>query len=191
MPSTIGVYSALDRDAEGKATSVRLTDFRSAPMRAFHLSWIAFFLCFIAWFAVAPLMAIIRDDLKLTKAQIGNAVIASGAISILARIVAGWFCDRIGARRTYIVLLLFGSLPVMGIGLSHSYQSFLLFRLAIGIVGASFVITPHHTSTMFSTRVVGTAKPITARWGNLGGASRSGLCHYCSERWSGLDSIAP
>src|SRR5689334_5940733 len=169
MPSTIGVYSALERDSEGKAARVRLTNFRSAPMRAFHLSWIAFFLCFIAWFGVAPLMAVIRDDLKLTKAQIGNAVIASVAITILARIVAGWFCDRIGARRTYTALLLLGSLPVMGIGLSHSYQSFLLFRLAIGVVGASFVITQHHTSTMFSTRVVGTVNAITAGWGNLGG----------------------
>jgi len=169
MPSTIGVYSALDRDSEGKATRVRLTDFRSAPMRAFHLSWIAFFLCFIAWFGVAPLMAVIRDDLKLTKAQIGNAVIASVAITILARILAGWFCDRIGARRTYTALLVLGALPVMGIGLAHSYHSFLLFRLAIGVVGASFVITQHHTSVMFATRVVGTANAITAGWGNLGG----------------------
>lgn len=169
MSSTIGVHSAPDRDSQGKATGVRLMEFRSAPMRAFHLSWIAFFLCFIAWFGVAPLMAVIRDDLKLTKAQIGNAVIASVAITILARIVAGWLCDRMGARRTYTALLLLGSLPVMGIGLSHSYQSFLLFRLAIGVVGASFVITQHHTSTMFSTRVVGTANAITAGWGNLGG----------------------
>ena len=169
MSSAARVYSMPERDSEGRAVRIRLWDFRSAPMRAFHLSWLAFFLCFVAWFGVAPLMAIVRDDLKLAKAQIGNAVIASVAITILARLLAGWLCDRIGARRTYTGLLILGSLPVMGIGLAHSYGSFLLFRLAIGAVGASFVITQHHTSTMFSTRVVGTANAVTAGWGNLGG----------------------
>jgi len=169
MSITAGIDYAFDRDAQGRATRVRFWDFRSAPMRALHLSWIAFFVCFLAWFSVAPLMAIIRDDLNLTKAQIGNSVIASVAMTILARILAGWLCDRVGARRTYTTLLILGSLPVMGIGLAHSYQSFLLFRLMIGVVGASFVITQHHTSTMFSTGVVGTANAITAGWGNLGG----------------------
>jgi methyl-accepting chemotaxis protein len=57
----------------------------------------------------------------------------------------------------------------MGIGLSNSYHSFLLFRLAIGLVGASFVITQYHTSVMFSPSIVGTANAVTAGWGNLGG----------------------
>lgn len=159
----------VESDSEGRATRIRLLDFSSAPMRAFHLSWIAFFLSFVAWFGIAPLMAIVRDDLKLTKAQIGNTVIASVAITIFARLLTGWLCDRFGPRRTYSVLLAFGALPVMGIGLSHSYHSFLLFRLAIGLVGASFVVTQYHTSVMFSRSVVGTANAVTAGWGNLGG----------------------
>lgn len=159
----------LESDYDGRATRIRLFDLRSASMRAFHLSWIAFFLSFLAWFGIAPLMAVVREDLKLTKAQIGNTVIASVAITIFARLLAGWMCDRFGPRRTYSALLLFGAFPVMGIGLSHSYQSFLLFRLAIGLVGASFVITQYHTSTMFSRSVVGTANAMTAGWGNLGG----------------------
>lgn len=161
--------SMMSRDLSGKATSIRLFNFSTAPMRAFHLSWFAFFLSFIAWFGIAPLMAVVRDDLKLTKAQIGNTVIASVAITIFARFLTGWLCDRFGPRRTYTALLLFGALPVMGIGLSHSYHTFLLFRLAIGLVGASFVITQYHTSIMFSSRVVGTANAMTAGWGNLGG----------------------
>lgn len=161
--------AALEFDVHGKATRIRLLDVRSAPMRAFHLSWLAFFLSFVAWFGIAPLMAVVRDDLKLTKAQVGNTVIASVAITILARFLTGWLCDRFGPRRTYAALLLVGAFPVMGIGLSHTYHSFLLFRLAIGLIGASFVITQYHTSVMFSRRVVGTANAITAGWGNLGG----------------------
>jgi MFS transporter, NNP family, nitrate/nitrite transporter len=160
---------ALERDSDGRAARIRLLSFSTAPMRAFHLSWIAFFLSFVAWFGIAPLMAIVRDDLKLTKAQIGNTVIASVAITIFARLLTGWLCDRFGPRRTYSALLILGGLPVMGIGLSHSYHSFLLFRLAIGLVGASFVVTQYHTSVMFSRSVVGTANAVTAGWGNLGG----------------------
>lgn len=160
---------ALEPDSDGQATAIRLLNFSTAPMRAFHLSWIAFFLSFTAWFGIAPLMAVVRDDLKLTKAQIGNTVIASVAITIFARLLTGWLCDRFGPRRTYSVLLVLGALPVMGIGLSHSYHSFLFFRLAIGWIGASFVITQYHTSVMFSRSVIGTANAVTAGWGNLGG----------------------
>lgn len=159
----------LETDSDGRAIRIRLLNFSTAPMRAFHLSWIAFFLSFIAWFGIAPLMAIVRDDLKLTKAQIGNTVIASVAITIFARFLTGWLCDRLGPRHTYSTLLIIGALPVMGIGLAHSYQSFLLFRLAIGLIGASFVITQYHTSVMFSRSVVGTANAVAAGWGNLGG----------------------
>jgi NNP family nitrate/nitrite transporter-like MFS transporter len=152
-----------------KATSIRLLDFKSVPMRAFHMAWIAFFLCFFGWFGIAPLMPIIRTELHLTREQVGNSAIAAVAITILVRVLMGWLCDRIGPRRAYAGLLVLGSLPVMGIGLAHDYRSFLFFRLAIGAIGASFVITQFHTSVMFAPNVVGTANATTAGWGNLGG----------------------
>jgi MFS transporter, NNP family, nitrate/nitrite transporter len=154
---------------DGRATRIRLGDFRSAPMRAFHLSWFAFFLCFFGWFGIAPLMAVVREDLGLTQRQIGNTIVASVAITIVARLFVGWLCDRVGPRRTYAGLLILGSVPVMGIGLAQSYEAFLLGRLAIGAVGASFVITQYHTSVMFAPNVVGTANATTAGWGNMGG----------------------
>jgi NNP family nitrate/nitrite transporter-like MFS transporter len=133
------------------------------------MTWFAFFLCFFGWFGIAPLMAIVRDDLMLTKAQIGNTIIASVAITVLVRLLIGPLCDKFGSRLTYTWLLILGSLPVMGIGLAQSYESFLLFRLAIGAIGASFVVTQYHTSMMFAPNCVGTANATTAGWGNLGG----------------------
>ena len=82
-----------------KATTIKLLDFHSIPMRAFHMTWLAFFLCFFGWFGIAPLMPIIRNELHLTKEQVGNSVIASVAITILVRLLMGWLCDRIGPRR--------------------------------------------------------------------------------------------
>lgn len=138
-------------------------------MRAFHMAWLAFFLCFFGWFGLAPLMPVIRGELRLTQQQVGNSIIASVAITVLARLLVGWLCDRIGPRRAYTWLLILGSLPVMGVGLAHDYASFLTFRLAIGAIGASFVITQYHTSVMFAPNIVGTANATAAGWGNLGG----------------------
>jgi len=156
-------------EIRNKATAIDLFSLKTPQMRAFHMSWFAFFLCFFAWFGIAPLMAVVREELLLTKAQIGNTIIASVAITIIARLVIGWLCDRYGPRLTYTILLMVGSLPVMGIGLAQGYTSFLLFRLGIGVIGASFVITQYHTSVMFAPNVVGTANATSAGWGNLGG----------------------
>jgi len=156
-------------EVRNKATSIELFNLKTPQMRAFHMSWFAFFLCFFAWFGIAPLMAIVREELSLTKAQIGNTIIASVAITIIARLFIGWLCDRIGPRLSYTFLLMVGSIPVMAIGLATNYESFLLFRLGIGVIGASFVITQYHTSVMFAPNCVGTANATSAGWGNLGG----------------------
>ncbi|MCD9015772.1 MFS transporter [Parachryseolinea silvisoli] len=152
-----------------KATRINLVDFTSVPMRTFHITWITFFFCFFGWFGIAPLMPVVREDLGLSKAQIGNIIIASVSITIFARLLFGWLCDKIGPRISYSALLILGSIPVMLIGLSNSYESFLLFRLAIGVIGASFVVTQYHTSVMFAPNVVGTANATAAGWGNMGG----------------------
>lgn len=156
-------------EIKNKATSINLFSLKTVQMRTFHLTWFAFFLCFFGWFGIAPLMAVVRDDLGLTKTEIGNTIIASVAITVIFRLIIGRLCDRIGPRLAYTWLLILGSLPVMGIGLANSYETFLLFRLAIGVIGASFVITQYHTSVMFAPNVVGTANATTAGWGNLGG----------------------
>ena len=156
-------------EVRNKATSIDLFSLKTPQMRAFHMSWFSFFLCFFAWFGIAPLMAVVREELSLTKEQIGNTIIASVSITIIARLFIGWLCDRIGPRLCYTFLLIFGSIPVMSIGLSTGYESFLLFRLGIGVIGASFVITQYHTSVMFAPNCVGTANATSAGWGNLGG----------------------
>ncbi len=138
-------------------------------MRTFHTTWLMFFVCFFGWFGLAPLMPTIRAELHLSKGQVGNTIIASVAATIIARLIIGKLCDTWGPRKTAIRLLLVGSLPVFFVGLAHDYTSFLLFRLAIGVIGASFVITQFHTSMMFAPNIKGTANAVTGGWGNLGG----------------------
>ncbi len=152
-----------------KATKIDLFSFSTPQMRAFHLTWLAFFVCFFAWFAVAPLMPVIKGEFHLTADQVDNINIAAVGITILARLLVGPMCDRYGPRITYTALLVLGAIPVMGIAFVTSYEGFLIFRLAIGAVGASFVITQFHTSVMFAPNVVGTANATVGGWGNAGG----------------------
>jgi NNP family nitrate/nitrite transporter-like MFS transporter len=157
--------------SHGQADSITFWNFRSAPMRAFHMSWMAFFLCFFAWFGSAALMGVIRDELSLTKTQIGHIITGSVAITIVFRLVIGGLLERFGPRRMYAALLIFSAIPVISIAFTHSYESFLIARVAIGAIGASFVISQYHTTQMFSPRIVGTANAITAGWGNMGGGA--------------------
>jgi MFS transporter, NNP family, nitrate/nitrite transporter len=158
-----------------KATSIKLFSLATPQMRAFHLTWMAFFVCFFAWFACAPLMPVIKGEFNLTMGQIANINIAAVAITILIRLIVGPLCDHYGPRKTYTGLLILGAIPVLGVAMSQSYESFLFFRLGIGAVGASFVITQYHTSVMFASKVVGTANAAAAGWGNAGGGAAQAL----------------
>ncbi|WP_242427312.1 MFS transporter [Flammeovirga pacifica] len=139
-------------------------------MRTFHLSWIAFFLCFFGWFSHAPLLnSTIGPDLGLTKDQKILAFIASVGVTIFARLGIGNLCDKIGPRKSYIYLLIFGSIVVSASSFVTTWEMYFVSRLAIGVIGASFVITQYHTSVMFAPNVVGIANATSAGWGNLGG----------------------
>lgn len=158
-----------------KATRIELLSFATPQMRAFHLSWMAFFVCFFAWFACAPLMPVIKGEFGLTKNQIANINIAAVFVTIFVRLIIGPLCDKYGPRKAYTGLLLVGAIPVLGVAMAQSYESFLFFRLCIGAIGASFVITQYHTSVMFAPNVVGTANAAAAGWGNAGGGATQAL----------------
>lgn len=155
-------------DPTGKATTIRLFSLKTPQMRAFHMTWFSFFLCFFGWFGVVPLHSYVKADLGLTDGQITLGNILAVASTVLMRLVVGPVCDRLGPRRTYTWLLALGSLAVMGVGLSWDLYSFLTFRTLIGAIGASFVITQYHTSRMFASNCIGTANAITAGLGNAG-----------------------
>ncbi len=119
-------------------------------------------------------MPLIKRQYGLTADQVANINIPAVAVTILVRLIVGPMCDRFGPRKVYSVLLLAAAMPVIGAALSTGYDSFLWCRLAIGAIGASFIITQYHTSVMFAPNVVGTANATTAGWGNAGaGAAKA------------------
>ncbi|XP_047958475.1 high affinity nitrate transporter 2.5 [Salvia hispanica] len=158
-------------DSEHKATEFRL--FSAAPphMRAFHLSWLSFFTCFVSTFAAPPLLPVIRDDLDLTATDIGNAGIAAVSGAVFARLAMGTCCDLFGPRLASAALVLATAPAVFCTSLAASPASFLALRFLTGFSLATFVSTQFWMSSLFSPNVVGTANGVAGGWGNLGGGA--------------------
>ncbi|KAG2771860.1 hypothetical protein PC129_g21200 [Phytophthora cactorum] len=150
-----------------RATEIRLFSFARPHMRAFHFAWLSFFIAFFGWFSIPPLMPTIKEQLKLTQAQVDNSNIISLA-STMVGLLIGPLCDRCGARSIQAALLVIGAIPVASAALAFDYVGFVCVRFFIGLVGCTFVSTTYWTSTMFSKEVVGSANAIAAGWGNLG-----------------------
>jgi NNP family nitrate/nitrite transporter-like MFS transporter len=146
---------------KNQLTKINIFSLKGVQMRTFHITWLMFFVCFFGWFGLGTADAHhTRRTGHLSKSQVGNIIIASVTATIIARLIIGKLCDTWGPRKTAVRLLIVGSLPVFFVGLAHDYTTFLLFSLAIGIIGASFVITQFHTSMMFAPQIKGTATPL-------------------------------
>lgn len=159
-----------------KATKLNLLNLRSVPIRTFWITSISFFICFFAWFGIVPFMPDVVRDLGLTPDQKWNSIILAVTGTVFARLLIGKLCDKYGPRLCYTWLLILGAIPVILCGFVQTPLQFLICRLFIGFIGASFVITQVHTSLMFASNVVGTANATSAGWGNLGGgANRLGM----------------
>ncbi|KAG5230195.1 high-affinity nitrate transporter family protein [Salix suchowensis] len=162
---------ALPVDSEHKATEFRMFSVAAPHMRAFHLSWVSFFACFVSTFAAPPLLPIIRDNLNLTASDIGNAGIASVSGAVFARIAMGTACDLFGPRLASASLILLTAPAVYFTSIASSSTSFLLVRFFTGFSLSTFVSTQFWMSSMFSAPVVGTANGVAGGWGNLGGGA--------------------
>ncbi|WP_282087683.1 MFS transporter [Aquimarina algiphila] len=161
---------------ENKSTTLQLLNFKSLPIRTFWITSIAFFLCFFAWFGIVPFMPDVVRDLGLTPDQKWNSIIVAVSGTVFARLLIGKLCDKYGPRICYTWLLTLGAIPVILLGFVQTPIQFIVCRLFIGFIGASFVITQFHTSIMFAPNIVGTANATSAGWGNLGGgANRLGM----------------
>ena len=162
--------------SQEKSTTLSLLNFKNVSTRTFWISSISFFLCFFSWFGIIPFMPDVVKDLGLTPDQKWNSIILAVSGTVFARLLIGKLCDKHGPRLCYTWLLMLGAIPVILCGFVQTPAQFLVCRLFIGFIGASFVITQVHTSLMFAPNVVGTANATSAGWGNLGGgANRLGM----------------
>ncbi|GKY95231.1 hypothetical protein MPSEU_000485900 [Mayamaea pseudoterrestris] len=160
---------AVDPDQGDKATEIKMFSFARPHMRAFHCSWWSFFIAFLIWFAIAPLLKEIGHTLNLSKQELWTSNIVSVAGTIFMRFLLGPLCDKLGAKALFSLVLISASIPTACLGFVNSASGLYVLRLFIGIAGGSFVTCQYWSSMMFTKDIVGTVNGITAGWGNLGG----------------------
>ena len=145
--------------------------FTETQSRTLHLTWIAFFLTFIAWFNMAPFNTTIMYQLGLKEAEINILMICNVALTIPARIVIGSLTDQYGPQKVFSYLLFFAGLVCLTFSMSKSFESLLINRLLMGIVGGGFVVGIKMIAEWFPDNKMGIAQGIYAGWGNFGSAA--------------------
>ena len=143
----------------------------TGKMKILHLSWMAFFLTFVVWFNHAPLLGSISASLGLTKAQISTLLVLNVALAIPARIIIGMLTDRFGPRIIYTLILASVSIPCWIFAFAQDFDTLAWSRLALGFVGAGFVVGIRMVSEWFPAHELGTAEGIYGGWGNFGSAA--------------------
>ncbi|MEO5712516.1 MAG: NarK family nitrate/nitrite MFS transporter [Luteolibacter sp.] len=158
----------MSSSSDGK---LRIFAFNSPAIRTLHLTWFAFFLTFVLWFAHAPFKVEISKSFNLTTAQWKALLILNVAFTIPARIIIGILVDKFGPRVTYSFLLMISGLLCVAFALSTSFEMLAFTRFLMGFAGAGFVIGIRLVGEWFPARQVGLAEGIYGGWGNFGAAA--------------------
>ncbi len=159
----------------------------SGKIRILHLTWFAFFLTFVVWLGLGPMMPFIKESLGLTDQQAKVLLILNVAMTIPARIVVGMLVDIYGPRILFSSILILGGVISILFAWADSYETLALLRFLSGFIGAGFVVGIRMIGEWFPARQTGIAQGIYAGWGNFGSAGAAITLPVIAANFGGND----
>lgn len=142
----------------------------SGNSRILHLTWFAFFMSFVVWLGLGPIMPFIQESLGLTSQQAKVLLLLNVAMTIPARIVVGMLVDKFGPRIMYTAILLLGGSISIAFAWADTYEELAILRFLTGFIGAGFVVGIRMITEWFPAKQIGLAQGIYGGWGNFGSA---------------------
>ncbi len=142
--------------------------------RILHMTWFAFFMTFVVWLGLGPIMPYIKEALGLTDQQTKVLLILNVAMTIPARIIVGMLVDKLGPRIMYTSILILGGLISIAFAWADSYEHLAILRFLSGFIGAGFVVGIRMIGEWFPAKQTGIAQGIYGGWGNFGAAGAAG-----------------
>ena len=169
--------------------SERLNIFKlsEANIRILHYTWFAFFMTFVVWLGLGPMMPFIKEALALTDQQAKVLLILNVAMTIPARIIVGMLVDKLGPRIMFSSILILGGLISIAFAWADSYETLAILRFLSGFIGAGFVVGIRMIGEWFPARQTGIAQGIYGGWGNFGSAGAALTLPFIAANYGGID----
>lgn len=166
---------------------LNIFNFSKANIRTLHYTWFAFFMTFVVWLSLGPMMPFIKEALSLTDQQAKVLLILNVAMTIPARIIVGMLVDKLGPKIMFSSILILGGLISIGFAWSDSYEKLAILRFLSGFIGAGFVVGIRMIGEWFPARQTGIAQGIYGGWGNFGSAGAALTLPFIAANYGGAD----
>ena len=155
--------------------------------RVLHMTWFAFFMTFVVWLGLGPMMPFIQEALALTEQQAKVLLILNVAMTIPSRIIVGMLVDKLGPKIMFSSILILGGLISIAFSWMQSYEQLAMMRFLAGFIGAGFVVGIRMISEWFPAKQTGTAQGIYGGWGNFGSAGAAATLPFIAVGFGGDD----
>ncbi len=155
--------------------------------RVLHMTWFAFFMTFVVWLSLGPMMPFIQEALALTEQQAKVLLILNVAMTIPSRIIVGMLVDKLGPKIMFSSILILGGLISIAFSWMQSYEQLAMMRFLAGFIGAGFVVGIRMISEWFPAKQTGIAQGIYGGWGNFGSAGAAVTLPFIAVGFGGDD----
>lgn len=155
--------------------------------RVLHMTWFAFFMTFVVWLSLGPMMPFIQEALALTEQQAKVLLILNVAMTIPSRIIVGMLVDKLGPKIMFSSILILGGLISIAFSWMQSYEQLAMMRFLAGFIGAGFVVGIRMISEWFPAKQTGIAQGIYGGWGNFGSAGAAATLPFIAVGFGGDD----